>query len=90
MDEDEGTLPHAQGAVKARKRPIWVRNQLIINAYDMSTLGSGGAVTLRRHEHFQTAHTRTEQGRREEKGTLTPLILIGITLAASANQRLEK
>jgi len=41
MDEDEGTLPHAQGAVKARKRPIWVRNQLIINAYDMSTLGSG-------------------------------------------------
>jgi len=44
MDEDEGTLPHAQGAVKARKRPIWVRNQLIINAYVMSTLGSGGAV----------------------------------------------
>ena len=90
MDEDEGTLPHAQGAVKARKRPIWVRNQLIINAYDMSTLGSGRQFTLRRHEHFQTARARTEQGRREEKGTLTPLILIGITLAASANQRLEK
>jgi len=47
MDEDEGTLPHAQGAVKARKRPIWVRNQLIINAYDMSTLGSWGQFNLR-------------------------------------------
>jgi hypothetical protein len=68
MAEDGGKLSHDQGAVKARKRPIWVRNQLIINAYDMSTLGSGGQFTLRRHEHFQTARTRTEQGRREEKG----------------------
>ena len=79
MDEDEETLPHAQGAVKARKRPIWVRNQLIINAYDMGTLGSGSQFILRRHEHFQTAHTRTEQGRREEKETLTPLITVPMT-----------
>jgi hypothetical protein len=32
MDEDEETLPHAQGPVKASKRPIWAENQLIINA----------------------------------------------------------
>jgi hypothetical protein len=71
MDEDEGTLPHAQGAVKARKRPIWVRNQLIINAYDMSTLCSGGQFTLRRHEHIQTARQGQSMGDGKKRGQAT-------------------